>query len=125
MLEPFRISSGEVSRKDAIIVRLSDGHDFGWGEPSAMPGAFYSAETPDTCERELIDRILPQMTGRSYPTMLALEAALAEWTSSRFVRVAIENSSMGIIGASCRPFSACILRNRGSSSSQRLGRGSL
>ena len=65
MLEPFRISSGEVSRKDATIVRLSDGHDFGWGESSSMPGAFYSAETPDTCERELIDRILPEMAGRS------------------------------------------------------------
>src|SRR5665213_4268239 len=73
MLEPFRISSGEVSRKDAIIVRLSDGKNFGWGESSSMPGAFYSAETPDTCEKELIDRILPELIGNSYSTMLTLE----------------------------------------------------
>lgn len=108
MLEPFRISSGEVSRKDATIVRLSDGHDFGWGESSAMPGAFYSADTPDTCERELVDRILPEMAGRFYPTMLALESALAEWTSSRFVRVAIETAAWELLarraGLSLRAF---------------------
>ena len=110
MLEPFRISSGEVSRKDAIVLRLSDGHDFGWGESSSMPGAFYSAETPDTCEQELIDRILPEMVGRSYPTMLALEAALAELTSSRFVRVAIETAAWELLarraGQSLRKFFA-------------------
>ncbi len=97
MLEPFRISSGEVARKDAIILRLSDGHNFGWGESSAMPGAFYSTETPDTCERELVDRILPELVGRSYPTMLTLEAALSDWTSSRFVRVAVETAAWELL----------------------------
>ncbi len=108
MLEPFRISSGEVSRKDATVLRLSDGQDFGWGESSAMPGAFYSAETPDTCERELVDRILPELIGRTYPTMLALEAALSEWTASRFVRVAIETAAWELLarraGQSLRKF---------------------
>jgi o-succinylbenzoate synthase len=102
MLEPFRISSGEVSCKDAIIVCLGDGRDFGWGESSSMPGAFYSAETPDTCERELIDHILPEIAGRSYPTMLALESALAEWTSSRFVRVAIETAAWEVLARRAR-----------------------
>ena len=82
MLEPFRISSGEVSTKDAILVRLEDGEAFGWGESSSMPGAFYSNETPDTCERELIEHILPALTGRSFPNMLALEQSIAELTES-------------------------------------------
>ena len=114
MLEPFRISSGEVSRKDAIILRLSDGHDFGWGESSSMPGAFYSAETPETCELELVDRILPELVGRSYPTMLALEVALSEWTSSRFVRVAIEIAAWELLarraGQSLREFFGMVAR---------------
>ncbi len=97
MLEPFRISSGEVSRKDVIVLRLGDGQDFGWGESSSMPGTFYSAEAPDTCERELVDHILPEIVGHSYPTMLALEAALAEWTSNRFVRVAIETAAWELL----------------------------
>jgi len=97
MLEPFRISSGEVSRKDAVVVRLTSGKHFGWGESSAMAGAFYSADTPDSCERELVDRILPQLTGRTFRRMSDLEAALAGWTSSRFVRVAIETAAWEVL----------------------------
>jgi len=97
MVEPFRISSGEVACKDAIIVRLSDGPFFGWGESSAMPGAFYSAETPDTCEKELVGHLLPELVGSSYPTMAALESALVEWTSNRFVRVAIETAAWELL----------------------------
>ena len=97
MHEPFRISSGEVSRKDAVLVRLSDGPFFGWGESSAMPGAFYSSETPDTCEKELVERILPEFIGKTYPTMAALESALAQWTSSRFVRVAMETAAWELL----------------------------
>lgn len=108
MLEPFRISSGEVSRKDVILVCLYDKQHFGWGESSAMPGAFYSVETPDTCEEQLVQHILPQLTGRSYPTIAALEAAIAEMTSSRFVRVAVETAAWELLarqtGQSLREF---------------------
>ncbi|HEY0307549.1 MAG TPA: o-succinylbenzoate synthase [Acidobacteriaceae bacterium] len=108
MLEPFRISSGEVSRKDAIIIRVGDGDESGWGESSAMPGAFYSGETPDTCERELVESILPRLVGRTYLTMLALETELDSWPSSRFVRVAIETAAWEMLarraGVSLREF---------------------
>lgn len=93
MLEPFRISSGEVTTKDAVAVRVADGIHWGWGESSAMAGAFYSSETPDSCQRELIGKVLPRLVGRSWPTMLALEQELADATSSRFVRVAIETAA--------------------------------
>ncbi len=93
MLESFRISSGEVACKEAIIVCLQGDGGFGWGESSSMPGSFYSSDTPDTCERELIGRVLPALAGRSFPTVLALETALAELTPSCFVRVAIETAA--------------------------------
>lgn len=93
MLEPFRISSGEVATKDAVVVRLSDGAHWGWGESSAMAGGFYSSETPDFCQEELIRKVLPRLVGKSWPTMFALEQELDEATSSRFVRVAIETAA--------------------------------
>jgi len=108
MLEPFRISSGEVACKDAIVIRLSDGQHFGWGESSAMPGSFYSVETPDSCERELTQRILPELTSRTFSSMNELEEALAGWTSSRFVRVAVETAAWELLarnaGQSLRAF---------------------
>ena len=108
MIEPFRISSGEVSRKDAVIVRISDREAFGWGESSAMPGAFYSTETPDSCEHELLQSILPSLVGRSFQTMRAFELELAKLSSSRFVRIAIEAAAWEMLahghGQSLRQF---------------------
>src|SRR5438132_11291586 len=59
--EPFRISSGEVSAKDAIVVELvaEDGAR-GWGEASPMAGAFYSAETPESTWKFLRERLVPR-----------------------------------------------------------------
>jgi o-succinylbenzoate synthase len=96
MREPFRISSGEVATKEAILVRVSDGDAFGWGESSAMAGAFYSADTPDSCERDLMENVLPGIVGE-HPDMLALEAELVRLTESRFVRVAVETAAWELV----------------------------
>lgn len=97
MVEPFRISSGEVSCKDAILVRLSHNGNFGWGESSSMPGAFYSQDTPDSCERQLIDDALPRLAGMRFGSMGELEALLISWKLSPFVRVAIEGAAWELL----------------------------
>jgi len=91
MHEPFRISSGEVRRKDATLVRLDSGESSGWGESSAMPGGFYSTDTPESCERQLLD-ILPKLIGRTFVTMASLEVWLMDRELSPFVRVAVETA---------------------------------
>ena len=49
LIEPFRISNGAVAEKDAILVELKTERDIvGWGEASAMSGAFYSEDTPES-----------------------------------------------------------------------------
>src|SRR6185312_2491667 len=97
MREPFRISSGEVSRKEAILVRLGDGAFHGWGESSAMGGGFYSSETPDGCEAELANGVLRAVLGREFTSMLAFEEALVRATENRFVRVAVETGAWEFI----------------------------
>jgi O-succinylbenzoate synthase len=57
--EPFRISSGEVVEKDAIVVRAFSEGLVGLGESSPMAGGFYSDDTPDASWRELGDVIVP------------------------------------------------------------------
>jgi hypothetical protein len=89
MREPFRISSGEVIRKEAILLRLGDGAYHGWGESSAMGGDFYSSETPEGCESELVNSVLPAVLNREFPSMLALEEDLVRLTGNRFVRGAV------------------------------------
>src|SRR5215831_12603923 len=92
MLEPFRISSGEVANKDAVLIRISDGDTFGWGESSAMAGGFYSTDTPDSCQQELISTVLPAIAGREFANVGEVEKVLQDLSSSRFVRVAVETA---------------------------------
>jgi O-succinylbenzoate synthase len=95
MREPFRISSGEVACKQAALLRAWDGDVFGWGESSAMPGGFYSSETPESCWRELTDTVLPALAGRDheFPHIAALDTWLREHTTTPFVRVAVETAA--------------------------------
>ena len=60
LLEPFRISNGEVTSKEAILVELttSDGVT-GWGEASPMSGSFYSSDTPESSASALSETLIP------------------------------------------------------------------
>lgn len=56
MSEPFKISSGEVSVKDSIIIELKfESGIVSYGEASPMAGSFYSNETPESVWSELIN----------------------------------------------------------------------
>jgi o-succinylbenzoate synthase len=58
--EPFRISSGEVAEKDAVLVEATTaGRVTGWGEASPMSGSFYSADTPEGAWAALRDTLVP------------------------------------------------------------------
>jgi O-succinylbenzoate synthase len=107
MHEPFRISSGEVTSKEAILLRATDGQYFGWGESSAMAGAFYSSDTPDSCQRQIIE-LLPELIGSSFATMAELEAYLLGKGLSPFVRVAVENAAWEML-ARAQGISLCEL----------------
>ncbi len=97
LVEPFRISSGEVRVKEALLLRVREGDFEGWGESSAMSGSFYSAETPDSCQRELAEVLLPAVLGRGFASLLDLNVVLSELTSNRFARVAIETAAWELI----------------------------
>lgn len=78
--EPFRISSGEVTTKDAILVLMETGDGLvGLGESSPMaPGFGYSADTPEQCWRELTEGVAPALLGRSFDDEEGIAALGAE-----------------------------------------------
>jgi o-succinylbenzoate synthase len=60
LVEPFRISSGAVASKDAILVEVrTKGGVVGWGEASPMSGSFYSDDTPESSWAALSARLIP------------------------------------------------------------------
>jgi len=77
LIEPFRISNGSITEKDAILVEVkTDGDVVGWGEASAMSGAFYSEDTPESTWAALSSSLVPAVlsagkidVGRFYELM--------------------------------------------------------
>src|SRR2546428_9767428 len=71
--EPFRISSGEVSIRDSILVELEaegaggSSSQTGWGGAPPLPGAFYSSQTPEATWGFLVDRLAPRFLDRPAP----------------------------------------------------------
>ncbi|MFH1737805.1 MAG: o-succinylbenzoate synthase [bacterium] len=61
MTEPFRISSGEVTNKESILVRIDLNGISAFGEASPMSGGFYSIETPDSTWESLLSHAIPAM----------------------------------------------------------------
>lgn len=61
LVEPFAISNGVVSEKDAIVVQLQADGVVGVGEASPMAGAFYSHHTPESSWSALVQQLIPRM----------------------------------------------------------------
>ena len=79
LLEPFRISNGEVAEKESLLIEvLTDNGVTGWGEASPMAGSFYSADTPESVWQSLTQHLIPALfslgTGEFQQTLKTLSA---------------------------------------------------
>ncbi len=92
LVEPFRISSGAVSEKDAIVVRLEAGGLAGYGESSPMAGSFYSADTPESCWRELCEIVVPSLLGRQFDSLESVSGGLAAVEAGNFSKAGVETA---------------------------------
>jgi O-succinylbenzoate synthase len=92
LVEPFRISSGAVHEKDAIVVRVETDEGIGYGESSPMSGSFYSSDTPENCWQELSGSLVPPLIGRRFETPLAAAECVAAGASRNFAKVGLETA---------------------------------
>ncbi|HYO82505.1 MAG TPA: o-succinylbenzoate synthase [Bryobacteraceae bacterium] len=98
LVEPFRISSGAVAEKDALVVRVESDEGIGYGESSPMSGTFYSSDTPESCWEELKTTLIPGVIGRDWSSALAASEAIDTLPGSNFARVGIETALWDIEG---------------------------
>jgi o-succinylbenzoate synthase len=99
--EPFRIASGEVSVKDAILVELgadaplgakSPWETTGWGEASPMAGSFYSTETPESTWDFLLDRLAPSFLFQPELDPERCSGRLEEFSGEPFAKAGLEGA---------------------------------
>ena len=92
LVEPFRISSGAVAEKDAIVVAIRSGGLTGYGESSPMAGAFYSADTPERSWRELREIVAPRLLGCDFETPADWNALLDSLPAGKFTKTGPETA---------------------------------
>ena len=92
LVEPFRISSGAVSEKDAILVELYSEGLIGLGESSPMAGSFYSSDTPEKSWQELCTLIAPAIVNRAFDSPAAWNRTLDLLACGNFTKAGVETA---------------------------------
>ncbi len=92
LVEPFRISSGEVVEKDGIVVAVCADGLTGYGESSPMAGNFYSGDTPEKSWDELCRVVAPALIGRSFECPEDWNAALDGLPAGNFTKTGVETA---------------------------------
>lgn len=90
LVEPFKISNGEIREKDGIVVGIAaDGHT-GYGEASPMAGSFYSEDTPESVWDVLSAELVPRMLHPRPATVEDAHARLERISGSPFAKAGVE-----------------------------------
>lgn len=92
LVEPFRISNGEVKEKDGIIVRVYADGQVGTGEASPMSGSFYSDDTPESVWTVLTEYLVPAVFAAKAGSVEEVNHVLAGLKSSPFARAGLETA---------------------------------
>jgi O-succinylbenzoate synthase len=93
LVEPFRISSGAIAEKDAILVELKTDADIvGWGEASPMSGAFYSTDTPERAWVALSDTLIPVLLSAGEIDVRRFYELMREQPGDPFAKAGIEGA---------------------------------
>jgi O-succinylbenzoate synthase len=101
--EPFRISTGVVAIKDAILVAIETQSGVGLGESSPMAAGFgYSADTPEGCWNDLTTSIAASLLGRSFSTTDDICEVASAWPGSRFAAAGAETALWDLLGQTHR-----------------------
>ena len=97
--EPFRISGGQVSEKDAILVQVRADGLVGHGESSPMAAGFgYSADTPESCWDDLVERIAPRVLGKTIDCLRAVTTLVGLIPGSNFAKAGVETALWDLWG---------------------------
>lgn len=98
LVEPFRISSGEVTSKDGIIVAVESAGVTGFGESSPMSGAFYSSDTPESVWNDLTGTLIPAVLEATIESIADVNEVLMRAGGSPFARAGLETAFWDLEG---------------------------
>jgi O-succinylbenzoate synthase len=79
LVQPFRISCGELTVRRSLIVELEDADgNLGYGESAPFEAPFYSSETTVSARSALVDILLPRIVSQPVSSSADLLAVLSD-----------------------------------------------
>jgi O-succinylbenzoate synthase len=92
LTEPFKISNGEITEKDAIIVGVYSEGLVGYGESSPMSGSFYSEETPESAWECLVTELIPKVLPAHPANIEEVNTLISPVSGNAFAKAGIETA---------------------------------
>ena len=92
LVEPFKISNGEIAEKDAIIVGVHSEGLVGHGESSTMSGSFYSEETPESAWDCLVSELIPRILRSRPASVEEVNNLMSPVSANAFAKAGIETA---------------------------------
>jgi O-succinylbenzoate synthase len=98
MSRPFRISVGEITNKEFVVVELMSDGVSGWGEAAVDAIPFYTYETVDTALAIGRSILAPLIRSRRWDTPGAFAQEAARFRGHSFTKAAFENALWDLSG---------------------------
>ncbi len=92
LTEPFKISNGEITEKDAILVGVHSEGLIGYGESSPMSGSFYSEETPESAWDCLVGELIPRFLQSHPADIVEANTLMSSIPGNAFAKAGIETA---------------------------------
>lgn len=92
LIEPFKISSGVLTERESIIIKMHSMGVIGYGESAPMAAPFYSYETIHTAMRIIEEHIVPMLKDVELKTPEDLNKVLSSIRGNPFAKAGIETA---------------------------------
>lgn len=96
---PFRLSVGEITTKEAVVLEMRSGDWIGWGEAAVDAVPFYAHETVGSVLDVMKRALIPAVLGKSFATPEALSDFMEKaYRGNNFAKSALETAFWDIYG---------------------------
>ncbi len=107
---PFRISAGEITTKEAVILEMRSGDFIGWGEAAVDAVPFYPHETVGSVLDVMKRALIPAVRGKSFATPEELSDYMEKaYRGNNFAKAAVEAAFWDVYGKSLGKSCAALL----------------
>lgn len=98
LLYPFRISAGEITEKNGLLVEVRSGDVTGWGEASVDKVPFYAHETVGSAADVIQNALGPLVLGRTFRHPDEVTDRMTAFRGARFAKAALDAAAWDIAG---------------------------